>query len=44
LIAKIDQEIENKKNLANDCFPPSDGEGEEEEDSSCDDDKGFLIL
>uniref|UniRef100_A0A915MD81 16S/18S rRNA aminocarboxypropyltransferase Tsr3 C-terminal domain-containing protein n=1 Tax=Meloidogyne javanica TaxID=6303 RepID=A0A915MD81_MELJA len=39
LIAKIDQEIENKKNLANDCFPPSDGEGEEEEDSSCDDDK-----
>nr|CAD2189273.1 unnamed protein product [Meloidogyne enterolobii] len=37
LIAKIDQEIENKKNLADDCFPPSDND-DEEEDDSCDDD------
>uniref|UniRef100_A0A1I8B1G5 18S rRNA aminocarboxypropyltransferase n=1 Tax=Meloidogyne hapla TaxID=6305 RepID=A0A1I8B1G5_MELHA len=39
LIAKIDQEVANKKNLAIDYFPPSDEDDEEEVDDSCDDDK-----
>ena len=43
MIAKIDQEIENKKNLADDCFPPSDND-DEEEDDSCDDDNGFFKI